>query len=326
MAGRRLLDAALVLSAARTIARQHFRIRGEQIDTWSKTSTVAKAIKSQTDRVTLTAAAARALATRLNEEAPQQFNYAKNTAEDAGVLRRDAADQTGDEARREGIQQDHHYKRSESNATHQPVPTQESEVTQKAAGGMTQPDGTILPKGSATDSQTGREEQLESDAERGQAPAKEPLAQEQSRKSNEAVEPEASNQSTLDGIRSSSVKMSQTIPEHDATPAQESLPDGINTDVFHSPKIADMLSGRAKKNPYEELRLRRSAEAPVEKSTKKHEMDQETFSTRQPQPSTSETATATAASSEATSARAEADVSDLAADIAKEAEAFQTVS
>ena len=76
MAGKRLLDAALLLSATRNVAKQHTRIRGDQFDAWSKTSTIAKAVKSQTDRVTLTAQAATAIANRLNEEAPSPADFA----------------------------------------------------------------------------------------------------------------------------------------------------------------------------------------------------------------------------------------------------------
>ena len=67
MAGRRLLDAAKLFNAARSVAKQHWVLRSEQVDAFNKTSTVAKAVKDQTDRVTLTAQAAIALARRLNE-------------------------------------------------------------------------------------------------------------------------------------------------------------------------------------------------------------------------------------------------------------------
>lgn len=67
MAGRRLLDATKLLNATRKIAQQHLELRTEQLDRYNKTSTLAKAVKSQTDRVTVTAQAAIALARRLNE-------------------------------------------------------------------------------------------------------------------------------------------------------------------------------------------------------------------------------------------------------------------
>lgn len=67
MSGKRLLDAAKLLSAARAVAKSHAEIRSEQWDTFSKTSQLAKALKNQTDRFTVTAGAAFELAKRLNE-------------------------------------------------------------------------------------------------------------------------------------------------------------------------------------------------------------------------------------------------------------------
>jgi aarF domain-containing kinase len=68
MAGRRILDAAKLVQAARSIAKQHVALRSEQLDRYSKGSTLAKQAKAQSDRVVLTLQAAAALARRLNED------------------------------------------------------------------------------------------------------------------------------------------------------------------------------------------------------------------------------------------------------------------
>ncbi|KAF2457253.1 ubiquinone biosynthesis protein coq-8 [Lineolata rhizophorae] len=70
MSGRRLIDAAKVLRASQTIAKQHVALRSQQLDVFTKTSSLARAAKSQADRVTVTARAAIALAERLRETAP----------------------------------------------------------------------------------------------------------------------------------------------------------------------------------------------------------------------------------------------------------------
>ena len=67
MAGKRLLDAAKLFNAARSVGKQHFVLRQEQWDVYSRTSSLAKAVKNQTDRVTVTANAAYELAKRFNE-------------------------------------------------------------------------------------------------------------------------------------------------------------------------------------------------------------------------------------------------------------------
>ncbi|KAK4548465.1 hypothetical protein LTR36_009375 [Oleoguttula mirabilis] len=71
MAGKRLLDAAKFFNAGTSIAKQHFVLRQQQWDVYSKTSTLAKAVKNQTDRVTVTAAAAVELAKRFSDSGPQ---------------------------------------------------------------------------------------------------------------------------------------------------------------------------------------------------------------------------------------------------------------
>lgn len=68
MAGKRVLDAANLLNAARAIASQHAKLRREQWSLWTKTSSLAQAVKSQTDRVTVTVQAARELGKRFGDD------------------------------------------------------------------------------------------------------------------------------------------------------------------------------------------------------------------------------------------------------------------
>lgn len=70
MSGKRLLDAAKFLSAGGSVAKQHVHIRQEQWSLFTNTSSLAKAVKGQTDRVTVTVGAAVELAKRFNEETP----------------------------------------------------------------------------------------------------------------------------------------------------------------------------------------------------------------------------------------------------------------
>jgi aarF domain-containing kinase len=70
MAGKQLLDAAKLFDAGRAIGKQHIALRQQQWDVYSKTSGLAKAVKDQTDRVTVTAGAAYELAKRVNETGP----------------------------------------------------------------------------------------------------------------------------------------------------------------------------------------------------------------------------------------------------------------
>ena len=66
MSIRRLLDAIALFKAARGVVSKHAALRSHQLDVYNKTSSLAKAVKNQTDRVTLTVQAASALARRVN--------------------------------------------------------------------------------------------------------------------------------------------------------------------------------------------------------------------------------------------------------------------
>lgn len=80
MAGQRLLDAAKLFNAGTHIAKQHFGLRRQQWDTYTRTSSLAKAVKNQTDRVTVTAGAAVELAKRLNENSPAWQQQRQDTS------------------------------------------------------------------------------------------------------------------------------------------------------------------------------------------------------------------------------------------------------
>ncbi|KAG0160516.1 hypothetical protein PDIDSM_8046 [Penicillium digitatum] len=70
MSGKRLLDAIQFLNASKTIAAKHLAIRQRQLDVYTRTSSLTKGIKAQTEGLILTAQAAAALARRFDEPSP----------------------------------------------------------------------------------------------------------------------------------------------------------------------------------------------------------------------------------------------------------------
>ncbi|KAJ5669288.1 Protein ABC1 [Penicillium macrosclerotiorum] len=70
MSGRRLLDAIQFLNVSKTIAAKHLAIRQRQLDVYTRTSSLTKGIKEQTEGLILTAQAAAALVRRFNEDSP----------------------------------------------------------------------------------------------------------------------------------------------------------------------------------------------------------------------------------------------------------------
>jgi len=148
MSGRRLLDLAKLINASRNVLKQHIELRSKQLDTYGKTSTLAKATKNQTDRVTLTLKAARTLAERLNEEVPKDSeaftsqssqNHKAPSTRDETILRRDE-----NEKSRNGVsRQDQSPGKSEATDSGPSHSGAELEVKQNAASREVLPDGTV---------------------------------------------------------------------------------------------------------------------------------------------------------------------------------------
>lgn len=101
MAGKRLIDAAKLFNAGGSVAKQHISLRKQQWDLFTNTSSLAKAVKSQTDRVTVTARAAVELGKRFSEDVPgwqQASTEAKRGAEAASRGAQEGVDAAAKEA------------------------------------------------------------------------------------------------------------------------------------------------------------------------------------------------------------------------------------
>jgi aarF domain-containing kinase len=182
MSGRRLIDAIRLLHATRSVAKQHLLLRQRQLDVYSQTSSLARAVKSQTDRVTLTAKAAVALAKRMNEQGPtydystayppprQRESQAK-AATDEPIPRKKSVPESHEAVAgsREGIKQDHHYEPAEENATADAPPEGELHVRQEEATTRPLPDGTIPPAGAKLKDTAAREGTFEHELSSTQA-------------------------------------------------------------------------------------------------------------------------------------------------------------
>ncbi|KAF9884360.1 hypothetical protein FE257_001873 [Aspergillus nanangensis] len=70
MSGKRLLDVIQVLNVAKAVATKHLAVRQRQLDLFTRTSSLTKGIKSQADGLCMTAKAAAVLANRFNEPSP----------------------------------------------------------------------------------------------------------------------------------------------------------------------------------------------------------------------------------------------------------------
>ena len=143
MSGKRLLDAAAIFKASRGVATKYLGLRRHQFDAYSKTSTIAKAIKNQTDRVILTARAASALAERFNGPGPAYSTQAKGSnvpEQNASAPSQDTVRTTDAPGTKQGIVQDHFYESLLENSTTEPLPDAQLEVKQARAKTQPLPD------------------------------------------------------------------------------------------------------------------------------------------------------------------------------------------
>lgn len=314
MSGRRLLDLAALFNASRGVAQKHIALRSRQIDVYNRTSTVSRALRHQTERVTETIRAAAVLSSRLNESAPAWTYEAEDThnGEDKPIPRKESTQAASDVGVKEGVEQDHYYDRSPANSSTDPPPEEELEIQQEKADRYPLPDGTIPPK-EFNDSSRGVDQDSTSVRPQSET-SKQPLQ-------NEGLKPKSFGESTIplpehlntagvahrdtqfqipsktadafdDSVdtkkeghdeESFSKRSTHTSPtnsslpqftipespsnvqgpEHPvkgslnpdtfysdgrsepaAAPIEEEVPEGINLNLFHNPRIARKLGGR----------------------------------------------------------------------------------
>lgn len=162
MSGRRLLDVAAVLKASRAVASKHLAYRGNQLDGYNKTSSLARAVENQTDRVALTIRAASALAVRLSGQGGEYSTHAGQSstpAQDASIPSKASVEGSPVEVEdKQGLAQDHFYQKSEENTTANPVQDSQIKVKQEKANKRPLPDGSIPPAGASLSDNVGEVE------------------------------------------------------------------------------------------------------------------------------------------------------------------------
>jgi aarF domain-containing kinase len=277
MAGRRFIDAARLFNASKSVAQQHIKLRGQQLDAFSKTSSLAKAAKNQTDRVTLTLEAACVLSQRLNEEAPKYAQAAARRAaagfKNGDIPPREAA---RDKRAREGTEKgrDTFSKRSV------PEPPKEPLMREGLGPVVSNASSTIpfpgQPAGSSVENTKGTQQDLDRIPAHANEPYR-PSPSPREQKLQEGHDRDVFYTRSVESPPTTQSEPRSQIPEHTEDrqesdghvrdgqlnqdvyyavpePAQEQLrkeenedmPEGINTDIFHSPRVSKMLGG----NPY----------------------------------------------------------------------------
>ena len=152
MSGKRLLDLVALFNASRGVAQKHITLRTRQAEVYNKTSSLARAVRNQTDRITETAKAASILASRLNESAPAWASEAEGDGAakeppKSGPIPNGESTEGHDVGSipKGGLGQDHFYEKSIRNFATDKRPKGELYIRQETASQDPLPDGSNPP-------------------------------------------------------------------------------------------------------------------------------------------------------------------------------------
>ncbi len=274
MSGKRLLDAAALLHATRAVAQKHSALRSHQLDVYVKTSSLAKGIKSQTERVTQTVVAAGALLSRVNGPGVAAADGGSWKVEVGGAERGTAKSGEGngrDGELSKGHDQDVFYDRPTDESA-RPVGTESS--------GPGKPTQEKIPL-KTEDSQAGVDQvddgQINSDVfygtgEEGAKPQM-PKIPQRTADSQASVEQVEDGKINSDTFYESQGETTTTSTDQELEVVQEQQQEqgleGINTEIFQSPRIAKLLSAAENKR-----RMEKEFHSEVATATSNHGLNQ----------------------------------------------------
>ena len=212
----RFLDATAMLKVVRQVAQKHIDIRLAQTDVYLKTSSVAKAIRSQ----------------------PQPFSYT-GTRHDARPFSQTHSSAGKNPSTTQGLNQDSHYappqQQAQSNGSHSDL-----HVDQQDAARYPLPDGTIPPEHGQFTSESADPESFSKVAD--SEPAKHPLAKDD-RSTETSMDINGSSIPNLPGTKSPSSQRKSSHEKkvlqrqsEDQIPAQPAKPPG--RDDYHVQSVA----------------------------------------------------------------------------------------
>lgn len=247
MAGKRLLDAAKLFTAGRAVTKQHFAIRKEQWDLYTRTSGLARAVKGQTERVTVTVGAAVELAKRFNESAPtwqQGQDEVRRGAEAATRKAEEGIERATNEA--QNVARDMGMA---AGNTEQENPSQDDGSLASLRKREQQRQAEAQIPAQAADTQPARTDGQDTFNVRSQHATPELSSLPRKKLPAHAEDPPDMNSAPGEPALNSDVFPS---PEARSTESEGALPEGANINAFHSPRVSRMLGqgGPEVKNPY----------------------------------------------------------------------------
>ncbi|OQO03599.1 hypothetical protein B0A48_10264 [Cryoendolithus antarcticus] len=321
MAGKRILDAAKLFNTARAIGRQHLGLRREQWEVLKETSSAVKAVKWQTDRVTVTVGAAWELGKVFaGDEKAKWTDGAEVQAQRAGQEVR----RTAEEVRKAGEQVVDNVRDGVEGVAAE-VRRDSAVAEDIAAETVSGDDGSLaalrkreevkqaeMPRSDATITEQPVAEAasgVDTFSERGRGVAQTIDTVPQTELPEHVASEQGSDKHVQDKELNQDVYYSATSKSEQA----EEVPEEINLDIFSSPKVSQILGQRTggKKNPYGNRQ--RMSPKPLPEMVKAAEQR------RREQEAAAERAQAKASeSAEPQVAKHDAETADLASSIAKD--------
>lgn len=342
MTGRRILDAAAIFKAVRGVASKHVAFRSHQLDVYSKTSTLAKAVQSQTERVTLTVKAASVLAGRFNEQAsstpasqPEPDSKASSVPSDVKLGREGKVQaERPDEVKFYGNSEEKPATKplitddlqNDQDGGKRPSPSIGSETPSKNVNELVENEGEAPSDTS--------EVVLESPKGGEQEPASAALPS--SKVSDEAEDAHVTHElsagdqtgNIVQDIPNSQIQ-EQAISKGQAIPEEDPLSSEAYSEIFRSPRIARMLGGQHSEDVTRGRSSQQEAKnTPSTESNSAQGSDSVLSDAQSPALATHEAANPSTESPKTTAAhnRSEEDVHALAADMAIDADKVRSES
>ncbi|KAK6439159.1 hypothetical protein LTR95_004631 [Oleoguttula sp. CCFEE 5521] len=259
MAGKRILDAAKLFNTARAIGRQHLGLRVEQWEVLKETSSAVKAVKWQTDRVTVTVGAAWELGKVFaGDEKAKWRDGAEGRAQRTGEDVRKAGDEVmkaGEkvaESVKDGVEDVVKAARKDSAVAEDAVAETASEddgslaVLRKREAAKHA--GTIEPDATASQTVAEAAPGVDTFGERGRGVAPKIDVVPQTEIPEHVASEQGSDKHVQDKELNQDVYYSTTAKSKQAG----EVPEEINLDIFSSPKVSKIIGQRTggTKNPY----------------------------------------------------------------------------
>lgn len=306
MSGKRLLDLAALFNASRGVAQKHVALRARQLDVYNRTSTLAAAVRNQTVRVTETAKAARTLAERLNESKPAwaEEDVRDVKREKEGTLAREDAERSGGQSAVNEPATDELEVRQEeaardplpdgtipleecttkdtptSNNTRKPLSPIEARTIQRQAETQI-PSRTADAVGQTIDPLVAGHDEDSFYKKFGHtSPTLSSLPRVKIPKNSSDIQEgdsdlEAREINSESFYQARGTDRGNEIPSIQVDLKQEETPEGINTEVFRSPRVAKLLGSSFQRQQNGELRLNAVQDTPRSKVLQGR--DQDTF-------------------------------------------------